>query len=197
MTAPSGTGKTTVARQVFQRFENLKFSVSHTTRPARAGEAEGEDYYFVGEAVFDGMVVEDAFAEWAHVHKRRYGTSKAEVERILELGQDILLDVDVQGARSLRRVYPRATSIFLLPPSFAELAQRLKGRATDSSDQVATRLKTAQEEVLDARDFQHVIVNENVDQAALAFGAILENRPSPAGLRHDHVDVLLDELRPS
>jgi guanylate kinase len=194
MTAPSGTGKTTVAKLVFERFENLRFSVSHTTRPGRQGEEHGCSYYFVGDAEFDRMVEENAFAEWAHVHKRRYGTSRAEVQRLLSDGYDILLDVDVQGARSLRKVYPDAISVFLLPPSMVELSRRLTGRGTESDAQLTTRLNTARDEVMDAKDFDFVIVNENIERAALAFGSFLEGRPTPSAKRYDHIENLVKEM---
>lgn len=194
MTAPSGTGKTTVAKLVFDRYENLRFSVSHTTRPSREGEVHGESYYFISDTEFDGMVRGDAFAEWAHVHKRRYGTSKAEVQRLLDAGHDLLLDVDVQGARNLRKVYPEALSVFLLPPTMSELSRRLRGRGTESDDQLHTRLDTAREEVLDARDFDYVIVNETIEAAAEAFGSIIDERPIPESRRHHHVESLVNEM---
>ena len=194
MTAPSGTGKTTVAKLVFSRFENLRFSVSHTTRSSREGEVHGEAYYFVSDAEFDAMVSDDAFAEWAHVHKRRYGTSKNEVKRLLRAGYDLLLDVDVQGARNLRSVYPEALSVFLLPPSMAELSRRLCGRGTESEDQLQTRLETARDEVLDARDFDFVIVNETIDSAADAFVSILDGKPDLAARSHHHVEFLVNEM---
>jgi guanylate kinase len=173
LTAPSGTGKSTVAASVFAAEPGLAFSVSHTTRPQREGEVDGEDYHFVSDAEFDQLVAEDAFAEWAHVHKRRYGTSKAEVARILGEGHDILLDVDAQGAHVLLAAYPEAVSIFMLPPSMAELATRLQGRSTDSADQIATRLKTARSEIRDADKFSYTVVNGEVAQATAEFLAIL------------------------
>ena len=194
MTAPSGTGKTTVAKLVFDRFENLRFSVSHTTRPSREGEVHRQSYYFVSDAEFDELVRSDAFAEWAHVHKRRYGTSKGEVQRLLTAGHDLLLDVDVQGARNLRKVYPEALSVFLLPPSMNELSRRLRGRGTESQEQLLTRLQTARDEVLDARDFDYVIVNEDIEKAAVAFGSILDGHRDPMANRHDHVESLVSEM---
>ena len=194
MTAPSGTGKTTVAKLVFERFENLRFSVSHTTRPSREGEVHGEAYYFISDAEFDAMVAEDAFAEWAHVHKRRYGTSKNEVQRLLRAGHDLLLDVDVQGARNLRKVYPEALSVVLLPPSMAELSRRLCGRGTETEEQLKTRLETARDEVLDARDFDFVIVNEAIESAANAFGSILDGRSDEDARSHHHVESLVNEM---
>ena len=194
MTAPSGTGKPTVAKLVFDRYENLRFSVSHTTRPSREGEEHGQAYYFITDSEFDDLVSKDAFAEWAHVHKRRYGTSKGEVQRLLNAGHDLLLDVDVQGARNLRKVYPNALSIFLLPPSMRELSKRLRGRGTETEEQLLTRLETARDEVLDARDFDFVIVNEDIEKAADAFGSILDGHRDPMATRHDHVESLVNEM---
>ena len=134
LTAPSGTGKSTVAARVLSARPKLAFSVSHTTRPIRAGEVAGESYYYVDDAHFDAMVEEGAFAEWAHVHARRYGTSKAEVERLLEAGYDVLFDIDPQGGIQLMEVYPEAVTIFMVPPALENLEARLKHRGTESDE---------------------------------------------------------------
>src|SRR5690606_28175961 len=113
------TGKSTLLRRLFERDDRLALSVSHTTRQPRPREADGSDYYFVDEARFEEMVAQEAFAEWAHVHAHRYGTSRAEVERLRSQGRDIIFDIDVQGAENLIRAYPEAITIFVLPPSMA------------------------------------------------------------------------------
>ena len=173
MTAPSGTGKTTVAERVFAAEPELGFSVSVTTRPPREGEVDGEDYHFVSDEAFDQLVADDAFAEWAHVHKQRYGTTKAEIAKKHDEGFDVLLDVDVQGAHAILDAYPNAVSIFILPPSMAELGRRLRGRGSESIEQLTTRLATARSEIFEAAHFRYLIVNDDLDDAVAAFRAIL------------------------
>lgn len=197
MTAPSGTGKTTLAERVFKQEPTLAFSVSHTTRPPRDGEVNGEDYHFVSESEFDALIAQDAFAEWAHVHKRRYGTSKAEIARIQEEGNDVLLDVDVQGAHELLKTYPDALSIFVLPPSMKELEKRLKGRGTDSTDQVDVRLRTARSEILEAQYFRYVIVNDELSEAAEQFRAVLRAERQRFVSQKGTWDALVAEINQS
>jgi guanylate kinase len=173
LTAPSGAGKTTLARRVFELEPRLRFSVSHTTRAPREGECQGVDYHFVSDPVFDALEAEGAFAEWAHVHERRYGTSRAEIARLRKAGADILLDIDYQGAEQLLRAYPEAVGVFLTPPSLQELERRLVGRGTESQEQVALRLASARRELLAAPKFQYLIVNQVVEEAVADFRAIL------------------------
>ena len=184
LTAPSGTGKTTVATKILERDDELTFSVSHTTRPIRDGEQDGVNYHYVDDSTFDAMVEESAFAEWAHVHKRRYGTSLREVQRILEAGQDVLLDIDPQGGVQLMDIYPDAVTIFMVPPSMAELERRLRGRGTEDEDQISTRLGVAREEIGYAPRYDYLVVNDEVDRATAAIAAILQterNRTSRNG----------------
>ena len=184
LTAPSGTGKTTVAAKVLKQDAELTFSVSHTTRPIRDGEKDGVNYHYVDEGTFDSMVERGAFAEWAHVHKRRYGTSLREVERIHEAGQDVLLDIDPQGGVQLMETYPDAVTIFMVPPSMVELERRLRGRGTEDEDQISTRLGVAREEIGYAARYDYLVVNDVVDRAADAIAAILQterNRTSRNG----------------
>ena len=184
LTAPSGTGKTTVAAKVLKQDAELTFSVSHTTRPIRDGEKDGVNYHYVDEGTFDSMVERGAFAEWAHVHKRRYGTSLREVERIHEAGQDVLLDIDPQGGVQLMETYPDAVTIFMVPPSMIELERRLRGRGTEDEDQISTRLGVAREEIGYAARYDYLVVNDVVDRAADAIAAILQterNRTSRNG----------------
>jgi guanylate kinase len=174
LTAPSGTGKSTVAEQVLGARPNLAFSVSHTTRPMRPGEVDGEDYVFIDDAAFDAMVASDGFAEWAHVHARRYGTSKAEVTRRLDAGFDVLFDIDPQGGIQLMAVYPEAITIFMVPPSMASLEARLVGRGTESPEQVGIRLGVAREELGAAHRYQYLVINDVLDDAVSEFLAILD-----------------------
>ena len=173
MAAPSGAGKTTVAQRVLETLDDIAFSVSHTTRPPRHGEVDGLNYHFVDDKTFDEMVARDAFVEWAHVHDRRYGTSREEIERSRQAGRHVLLDVDVQGAALLLEAYPDAVSVFILPPSMAELERRLRGRGTDPESQITVRLVNARKEIAQSRIFRYLIVNDTVDVAVEDFLAIV------------------------
>ncbi|PKN57613.1 MAG: guanylate kinase [Deltaproteobacteria bacterium HGW-Deltaproteobacteria-14] len=173
MTGPSGSGKSTILRDVMAQDLRLALSVSHTTRPARPGERDGVEYHFVGDATFDRMVAEGAFAEWAGVHAKRYGTSRAEIERLLGAGHDIVFDIDVQGAAQLRAAYPSAVAIFILPPTMASLEERLRGRATESEEQVQIRLQNARAEIARADTYDYLIVNDSVDEAVADFLAVI------------------------
>ncbi len=172
--APSGTGKSTIAKALFERMPRLAFSVSHTTRPPRPGEVDGQHYHFVSDATFAAMIDDDAFAEWARVHDRHYGTSKGEVARLGDAGKDILFDVDVQGAELLLAAYPDAVSIFVVPPSLEELERRLRGRGTESPDQLATRLANARRELSCADQFSYVVVNSDLRVAIDAVQTVIE-----------------------
>jgi guanylate kinase len=174
LTAPSGTGKTTVASLVLERDPHLSFSVSHTTRLIRSGEEDGVNYHFVDDTRFDEMIANDAFAEWAHVHKRRYGTSLREVERIRGAGQDVLLDIDPQGGVQLMETYPNAVTIFMAPPSMRDLETRLRGRGTEAEDQIATRLGVASKEIGYAPRYDYLVINDEIENAVAAIAAILD-----------------------
>lgn len=173
LTGPSGTGKSTILRECFAADPRLAFSVSHTTRPPRAGEVHGQDYWFVDDATFDQMVAAEAFAEWAPVHTRRYGTSKAEIARLLEAGKDPVFDIDVVGADNLARHYPECVRIFILPPSLAVLEARLRGRKTESEAMIQTRLANAKGEIAQAHRFDYLVTNASVGDAAQALSAII------------------------
>lgn len=163
LSAPSGAGKTTVANEIFSRFPAIRFSVSLTTRPRRPQEIEGDDYHFVDEETFLKARDGGELAEWAVVHDHLYGTPRAEIESALTDGNHILLDVDVQGGEALIDAYPSAVSIFLLPPSFEIMEQRLRARGTDTEESIARRLAVAIKEIASVRRYQYVIVNRNLD----------------------------------
>lgn len=171
VSAPSGTGKTTVCRGVVARDPGIQFSVSHTTRAPRPGEREGVDYHFVDRQAFRRMVGEGAFVEHAEYAGNLYGTSFAAIEAPLAAGRDLLLEVDVQGALQLRGRRSDARFIFLLPPSRRELERRLRNRRTDGEEAVARRLAAMAEELDAARHFDYAIVNEEVE---LTVEALLE-----------------------
>jgi len=165
LSAPSGTGKSTLAKQLVKQVPDLDFSVSFTTRKPRPGEVHGRDYFFVDDATFDAMVAEDGFVEWVEVYDRRYGTGKAWIQERLRAGGDILLDIETQGAGRVHEAIPDAVMVFLLPPSAGELAARLRGRGDESEEQVRIRLEYAHHELSQFAQYDYLVVNDKVDQA--------------------------------
>lgn len=167
ISAPSGAGKTTLAAPLTRRIDTLVFSVSYTTRRPREGERDGVDYHFVDEATFRRMVADSAFLEWAEVHGHLYGTAREATVAQLETGRDVLLDIDVQGAEQIRRSGFPSFSVFILPPSYDVLRERLARRGTESPEELARRLENATREVREYARFDAVIVNEDRERAAL------------------------------
>ena len=163
VSAPSGTGKTTVVERLVQIFPDLGMSRSYTSRAMRAGEKDGLDYNFITRERFEAMVADDAFLEWADVFGNLYGTGKAETERELVGGRDLVLVIDVQGARQVRSHGANAIGIFVLPPSFEALERRLRGRSKDSEDAIKKRLATARREVRAVAEYEYVIVNDELN----------------------------------
>ena len=165
ISAPSGAGKTTVVAGLRARFPELGFSVSCTTRPRREGERDGVHYRFIDRVDFERMVAAGEFAEWAEVHGRLYGTPRAPLERMLLEGRDVLLDIDVQGGMAIKRAFPDAVAIFLIPPNMEELERRLTSRGTDSPEQVALRLENARHEMMFKDRYDRTVVNDAVGRA--------------------------------
>ncbi len=165
LSAPSGTGKSTLAKQLVKDIPDLDFSVSFTTRRPRPGEVHGKDYFFVDDATFDAMVDGNGFVEWVKVYDRRYGTGREWIAQQLASGRDILLDIESQGARRVHEAIPDAVMIFLLPPSSRELSARLRGRGDESEDQVRIRLEYAKHELAQLEGYDYLVVNDTVDQA--------------------------------
>jgi guanylate kinase len=188
--APSGTGKTTVCRQVVSRDPKIEFSVSHTTRTRREGERDGVDYHFVDQAEFMREAESDGFLEWAVYNDRRYGTSWRAIEAPLAEGRDVLLEIEVQGARQVRERRPDARFIFLLPPSFETLRARLTGRGTDTPEQVERRLELARRELEAVGDFDYAVVNDDLEACVRDVLAILEAE------RRGEVDALRARFDP-
>jgi guanylate kinase len=167
LSSPSGAGKTTLTRMLRERFPNLRFSVSHTTRTPRATEQNGKDYHFVSRTEFDQLVERDAFLEWAHVHTNCYGTSLAEIERAKADPKcdGIIFDIDHQGARQIRAKVPEAIPVFILPPSMIELQRRLKGRNSETEESASIRFAAAQAEIAHYGFFDYLVVNDDVERA--------------------------------
>lgn len=176
VSAPSGAGKTTLIHRLLPEVDGLHFSVSHTTRRPRAGERAGIDYHFVGRAEFDAMVATGTFLEWAEVHGNRYGTSLAEVDRALARGEDVLLDIDSQGARNVRRLRPGAILIFILPPGIEVLRERLAARGEGAPDEMRSRLEGAGREVASLDIYDYCVVNDTLEGALADMLAILRAR---------------------
>jgi guanylate kinase len=180
VSGPSGCGKSTLIARVRRDLPDLEFSVSHTTREPRPSETDGVDYRFVPKKTFERMVRERRFVEWARVHGHLYGTSKAELERKARRA-DVILDIDVQGARQVRKKMPRAIMIFVMPPVFAELRRRLQRRREDSPEDIARRLRDAAAEVRAYAGFDYVVVNDDLGKAAAELKSVIvaaRRRPS-------------------
>ena len=173
ISGPSGVGKGTVVRRLLGRRPDLVFSVSYTTRAPRPGEFDGVHYRFVPDETFDALIAEDGFLEWAEIFGHRSGTPAAEVAAAREAGSDVLLEVDVQGARSIRERVPDAVLVYLHPPSEEELARRLRTRGTESGAALGRRLAEARRELADAARFDHVVVNDEVEEAVEEVLAII------------------------
>ena len=176
VSAPSGTGKTTLIRELLARVPDLKFSVSFTTRPMRQGERDGVDYHFVDEARFDAMVAAGAMLEWARVHGQRYGTGARQVDEVLAAGSDILLDVDTQGARSVRALRPDSVFIFIMPPDYRTLEERLRGRGGATPDERARRIGNAREEMERYVEYDYVVINDSLPAALGSLEGIVLSR---------------------
>lgn len=171
--APSGTGKTTLARRLVARVPLLQASVSYTTRPRRQDEQDGIDYHFVDRNFFTAMAARDGFLEWAEIYGHLYGTGCQATEEILARGSDLLLVIDVQGAGWVRKRNPGATFIFLLPPSYQALLQRLRRRGTESSGTEAERLLVARDEILAWKEYDFLVVNDDLDTSLAAAEAVI------------------------
>jgi guanylate kinase len=163
--APSGAGKSSLIDALLREDPTLKLSISYTTRPPRPGEQNGREYHFVDEKTFAEMQARGEFLEWAVVHGHRYGTAKSVIRDVLERGEDLVLEIDWQGARQVRRLIPEAVGIFVLPPSIEELERRMRARAQDSEATIERRLANAREELAHASEFEYAILNRDFDAA--------------------------------
>ena len=184
LVAPSGTGKTTLARHLVAGSDRYVFSVSATTRPPRPGERDGVDYRFVDRSTFEAMVAAGELAEWAEVHGRLYGTPRAELEAAAERGEHVVLDIDVQGARQIRRNVPDSKLIFVLPPDVDIMMARLTGRGTEAPQEIARRLESALLELQAVPEFEHVVVNDDLVRCLSEIRRIAEDDAAVPGERH-------------
>jgi guanylate kinase len=181
LAAPSGAGKTTIARSLVERFPRFVFSVSATTRRPREGEREGEDYHFVSRERFGEMVEGGELVEWAEVHGNLYGTPRRNLDEAAARGEHVVLDIDVQGADQIREQVPAAVRIFVLPPSAEVLWSRLTARGTEDLNEVRRRLRRARQELARAGSFHHVVVNDELEKAVATVRAIAEGRGPGSG----------------
>ncbi|MGI8655100.1 MAG: guanylate kinase [Pyrinomonadaceae bacterium] len=173
VSSPSGGGKGTLIRRVLKEVPNLGYSVSFTTRAPRTGETNGVDYFFISLEEFEKGIAAQRFLEWARVHGNFYGTAHEQIEHELTEGRDIILEIDVQGAKSVRQLVPEALSVFILPPTYEVLRERLTARGSERPDDLALRLRNARAEVLHYTEFDYVIVNDEADTAAAQLASIV------------------------
>lgn len=174
LSAPSGAGKTTLCKEMLERFSKLFFSVSHTTRSPRKGEVDGQDYFFIDRDSFELGIENGLWVEWALVHGNYYGTSLNFVNTTLEKGGNLILDIDVQGARQIVEAFPGAVTVFIMAPDLEILERRLRSRSTDSEEVISHRLKNAEEEIKQRDWYTHVIVNDDLAASIETLAAIFK-----------------------
>ncbi|QTL98143.1 guanylate kinase [Iocasia frigidifontis] len=173
VSGPSGAGKGTVLKRLINEYDNLEYSISATTRHSRKGEVDGKDYFFLTENDFFKLVDDDRFIEWAKVHNNYYGTPKDYVLEMIEKGKDIILEIDIQGAKQVCESYPEAIFVFLAPPSLEELARRLDQRGSENRHTKEVRLNNAREEMKERENYDYEIINDKIDQAVLKLKSII------------------------
>lgn len=178
LAGPSGSGKTTIGRKLVERRSDVRFSISTTTRPPRPHEEDGEDYHFVDRDRFESLREEDRFLEWAEVHGELYGTPLSNLERAREAGENLLLDIDVQGARSVRARVASTVGVFVVPPDGREILRRLRGRGTEDRARLRRRLESAESELRAMGEFDFVVVNDRLEEAVRRVGAIVDAESS-------------------
>lgn len=190
MSAPSGGGKTTIARLLLARRTDVGYSVSCTTRAPRPGERDGVDYHFLSRHEFDQKASHGEFAEWAEVHGNRYGTLRSAIREVMDSGKHVMLDIDVQGARQVTAAFPESVTIFIVPPSVEVLTARLLGRKSESEEALALRLRNARSELLEAERYQYVVENDDLEHAVQRVSAILDQE----ALKRERLPALGEEV---
>jgi guanylate kinase len=194
--APSGAGKTTLVRMLLENDSGIRLSISYTTRAPRTGEENGREYHFTDVETFRGMVARGEFLEWAEVHGNYYGTSRLWIESEMASGRDVLLEIDWQGAQQVRKLFPEAIGVFVMPPSMAELERRLTGRGTDSVEVIARRLAAAREEMRHVAEFEYVIINDTLQQALVDLLSVVRASRLRHEVQRDRHPALFNDLLP-
>jgi guanylate kinase len=194
--APSGAGKTTLVRMLLENDSGIRLSISYTTRAPRSGEENGREYHFTDVETFRGMVARGEFLEWAEVHGNYYGTSRVWIESEMAAGRDVLLEIDWQGAQQVRKLFPEAIGVFVLPPSMAELARRLTGRGTDSAEVIDRRLAAAREEMRHVAEFEYVIINDALQQALVDLLSVVRASRLRHAVQRSRHPALFNDLLP-
>ena len=192
--APSGAGKTSLVRALMHRMPELKFSISYTTRKQRETEVHTHDYFFVDKPTFEGMIAAGAFLEYAQVFDNYYGTSKQQVQNLLDAGQNVLLEIDWQGAQQIRKAAPEVESIFILPPSRTELERRLRDRKTDSEEVIARRLRDSIDDMSHWNEFDYVVVNQDFERAVDDLQNIVTGHGAHLRRTRAELQTLVDQL---
>jgi len=193
--APSGAGKTSLVEALLAREPNIHLSISYTTRAPRPGEENGKHYHFVDRPAFEAMIARAEFLEHANVYGNYYGTSRKWIEGELRRDHDVLLEIDWQGARQVRELFPRMIGIFILPPSIEELARRLQGRGKDSPEVIARRLASAREDISHVLEFQYIIVNESFESALADLTCVVRAARLSHEQQRERLAKLMDEFR--
>ncbi len=195
ISAPSGSGKTTICRELLRRIDRLELSVSYTTRPRKAGESDGRDYHFIDDAVFDKMISLKAFLEHASVFGNRYGTSRETVRAIVARGNDALLEIDVQGGRKVKDALPGAVLVGVLPPGRRVLEKRLFGRARDSREEMEKRLSAAAEEMRALLAYDYLVINDDLERAVDGIACIVRSFRCRSDRVRGRVEEIIGEMR--
>ena len=196
ITAASGTGKTSLVREITSTDDNLKISISYTTRPPRPNDIEGVDYFFVDTAQFESMIAADDFLEYAHIYGNMYGTSIAWVKKELKEGHDVILEIDWQGALNVKKHFPDCVSIFILPPSIEILRERIVKRGQDDVDVIERRMQCAMEEISHYHEFDYLVVNDDFNKAASDLRSIMHStRLKEQYVEEDYADLIGKLLR--
>jgi len=191
ISAPSGTGKTTLVRLLLSRFPTLSFSISYTTRLPRPGEVDGQHYFFVSEKEFKRSIARGEMLEWAKVYGHYYGTPLHFVKEKIAAGKDVILDIDIQGAQEVKKKIPEAILIFIIPPSWEELQRRITNRSTDSLEVIKKRLKAARKEIKVARDFDYIVINDILENALQELTSIIQATKARTNKRWSEIERLL------
>lgn len=197
ITSPSGGGKGTLIAELMKRGVGIGYSVSYTTRPMRSNESEGKDYSFIDAKEFEDRIANGEFLEYATVHGSYYGTSRSRVESLIAEGVDVILEIDVQGAADVLKKLPEAVSIFILPPSFQELEQRLRARNTENPDQLAVRLRNSFDEVRRYDEFDYVVINDNIADAVRRLESVILGERQRRTRQTPQIQDILDSFEAS